>query len=124
VVCERGNPAECLRILDDAERRSSPPDLEIVIKRPAARALALAQLGRLEEAEPLAREAVGHARGTHFVGFHADALLVLADVLRLAGRREEAASALEEAVALYERKENSVSAAKARALLENVTAAS
>ena len=93
-----------------------------MVKRPAARALALARLGRLEEAETFAREAVGYAEGTEFLDYHADALLVLAEVLRLAGRPEEAASALEEAVALYERKGNVVSAAKARALLEEVAA--
>jgi class 3 adenylate cyclase/tetratricopeptide (TPR) repeat protein len=117
VICERGDPAECLRILDETERHPSPPDLEIVIKRPAARALALARLGRVEEAERLATRAVGAAEGTHYLGFHADALLVLAEVLRLAGRPEEAATALEEAVALYERKGNVVSACKARTLL-------
>jgi hypothetical protein len=40
----------------------------------------------------------------------------LAEVLRLAGRAEEASAALERAVELYERKGNSVSAGKARAL--------
>jgi hypothetical protein len=38
-------------------------------------------------------------------------------VLGLAGRGEEAAGALEEAIALYERKGNVVSAARAKALL-------
>ena len=87
-VCEQGDPAECLRILDESERHPAPPDWEIVVKRPAARALALARLGRLEEAETLAREAVGYADGTEFLGYHADALLVLAEVLRLADRSE------------------------------------
>jgi len=120
VVCERGNAAECLRILDESERHPSPPDVEILVKRPAARALALARLGRLEEAEAFAREAVDHAEGTEFLGFHAAALLVLAEVLRLAGRPTEAATALEEARSLYERKGNVVSAAKARAMLEEL----
>ena len=57
---------------------------------------------------------------TEFLGYHAEALLVLAEVLRLAGRLEEAAGALEEAVALYERKGNVVSAAKARAALDEL----
>jgi hypothetical protein len=61
---------------------------------------------------------VGAGEGTHFLGFHADALLVLAEVLRLAGRPAEATPAVEEALALYELKGNLVSAAKAQALLE------
>ena len=96
------------------------PDLEIVVKRAAARALALTRLGRLDEAEPLAREAVRYADGSQFLWFHADALVVLAEVLGLAGKPKEAATALEEAVALYERKGNVVSAAKTRALLEDL----
>jgi tetratricopeptide (TPR) repeat protein len=115
-----GRPAECLRLLEDIEHHPGAPDWEHVVKRPATRALALARLGWLEEAEALAREAVGHAEGTEFLGFHADALVVLAEVLQLAGKPEEAASALEEAVVLYERKGNVVSADSARALLEEL----
>ena len=73
-VCDQGDPAECLRILDESERHPSPPEWEIVVKRPALRALGLARLGRLEEAEAFAREAVGYAEGTEYLGFHADAL--------------------------------------------------
>jgi DNA-binding SARP family transcriptional activator/tetratricopeptide (TPR) repeat protein len=116
-VCDQGRPDESLRILDESERHPWFPDLEIVIKRPSTRALALARLGRLEEAEVHAREAVGYADGTGFLGWHADALVVLGEVLRLAGRPTEAMDALEEALGLYERKGNVVSAAKARALL-------
>ena len=85
-VCDQGRPDESLRILDESERHPWFPDLEIVIKRPSTRALALARLGRLEEAESLAREAVAHADGKEFLGFHADALVDLAEVLRLSGR--------------------------------------
>jgi DNA-binding SARP family transcriptional activator len=115
-ACKQDRPDESLRILDACERYPWFPDLEIVVKRPSTRALALARLGRLEEAEVHAREAVGHAEGRQYLGFHADALLVLAEVLRRTGRPAEAAEALEEAVALYERKGNVVSAAAARAL--------
>ena len=116
-VCDQGDPAECLRILDESERHPSPPEREIAVKRPALRALALAQLGRLDEAEGFAREAVGYAEGTEYLGFHADALVALAEVLRLAGRPTEAATALEEAVGLFDLKGNVISAAKARAAL-------
>ena len=88
--------------------------------RPATRALALARLGRLEEAETLAREAVGYAEGTQFLGYHAEALLVLAEVLRLVGRPADAVTALEEAAGVFDLKGNVVSAAKARAVLEEL----
>jgi class 3 adenylate cyclase/tetratricopeptide (TPR) repeat protein len=116
-VCDQGDPAQCLRILDESERHPAPPEWEIVVKRPAFRAIALARVGRLEEAEAFAREAVGYAEGTEYLGFHADALFALAEVLRPAGRPAEAVSALEEAAAIYDRKGNLVSAAKARAVL-------
>ncbi len=62
-VCELGRPAECLEILEESEQHPAPPDFEvIVVKRATTRALALARLGRLEEAEPVAREAVGLGR--------------------------------------------------------------
>ena len=46
---------------------------------------------------------------------------VLTEVFRLAGKPAEAAAALEDAITLYERKGNVVSAAKARALLERLS---
>ena len=116
-VCDQGDPAGCLRILEESDRHPSPPEWEIVVKRPAVRALGLAQLGRLDEAEAFAREAVGYAQGTEYLGFHADALFVLAEVLRLAGRPTEAATALQQAADLFDLKGNVVSAANARAVL-------
>jgi hypothetical protein len=60
---------------------------------------------------------VGYAEGTEYLGFHADALVALAEVLRLAGRPAEAATALEQAAGLFDLKGNVVSAADARAVL-------
>jgi hypothetical protein len=77
--------------------------------------------GRAPASRRLAREALRHVGGTQFLGFHADALLVLAEVLRRAGRPAEAVNGLEEAVGLYERKGNVVSAAKARVMLAELT---
>ena len=117
VVCEQDHPAECLHILDESELHPSPPDWDIVVMRPAIRALALARLGQLEEAETLAREAVSYASGTQFLGYHADALTVRAEVLRLAGRPAEAANTLEEAARLFDLKGNVVAAARVRSVL-------
>ena len=51
------------------------------------------------------------ASETDFLPLHADALADLAEVLRLAGKPEEAETARLEAVRLYERKGNVVRAA-------------
>jgi hypothetical protein len=55
--------------------------------------------------------------GTDALNDHADTLLDLAEVLRLAGRGEQAARAVGEAIVLYERKENVAMATQARRLL-------
>ena len=46
------------------------------------------------------------AQESDFLPAHADALADLAEVLRLAGREDEARAALEEAIVLYEQKGN------------------
>jgi DNA-binding SARP family transcriptional activator/class 3 adenylate cyclase len=119
-VCERGQPTESLRILDESESYAAPPDVELVVKQPATRALALTRLGRLEQAETLAREAVKNAEGRGYLNYEADAVLVLADVLRQMGKPTEAAAALEQVTALCERKGNVVLAKKTRALLDEL----
>jgi hypothetical protein len=75
---------------------------------------------RLEHraAAELAREAVAFAAESDFLDAHRDALRDLAEVHRVAGRADDARSALEQALQLYEQKGNVVSAGKARALLE------
>ena len=72
---------------------------------------------RFDEAVVLADEAVELLATTDGLVKHADALLVLAGVLALAGRVEEAEDAGAEALALYERKGNAVSARAARDVL-------
>src|SRR5205823_5472818 len=81
----------------------------------SARAKIVAARGRADEGEALAREAVGISESTDFVSARADALVDLAQVLRDAGRTQEASEAANEGLALYERKGNSVAAGKIRA---------
>jgi class 3 adenylate cyclase/tetratricopeptide (TPR) repeat protein len=64
----------------------------------------LARRGEQMEAEGLAREAVALAAGTDGLISRGDALTDLAEVLELAGRREDATVALYEALERYERK--------------------
>jgi tetratricopeptide (TPR) repeat protein len=80
-----------------------------------------AQRGRVEEAERMAREAVAYFERTDYGVERTTALLDLTEVLRLAGRPEEAVATLRDALGLFEQREDVVSAARARALIEDLT---
>ena len=67
--------------------------------------------------KPLAREGVALAAATEFVDLRGDSLLALAEVLRLAGRKDEAAEATRQALAIWEAKGNVVHRGTSRALL-------
>ena len=69
----------------------------------------------------LAREAVTIVEGTDWLDSRAEALLDLAEVLRLGGRASEAATPAREALRLWEQKGSIVSAERARRLLDEVT---
>jgi predicted ATPase/DNA-binding SARP family transcriptional activator len=85
-----------------------------------ARARALASVGRLDEAERLARDAVQQARTTDFLGMAGDAYCDLAAVLRVAGRGDEARSLLEEALQAYKQKRHLVAIDRTENLLETL----
>jgi ATP/maltotriose-dependent transcriptional regulator MalT len=89
----------------------------------STRAKLLARKGEFEAAEKLSREAIAIATRTDFVDTHAAVMMDLAEVLRLAGRIEEAPEAAAEALRLYEGKGNSVFAERARKLIDELTAA-
>ena len=73
-----------------------------------------ARHGDFDEAVRLGREAVASFDGTDFIDQEATAHADLADVLRRAGRAEEAAHELRRALELYERKGHLVGAEAAR----------
>ena len=80
-----------------------------------------ARQGRFEEAEAMAREAVAYFAGTDYSKDRPGSSLDLAEVLRLAGRPDEAIATIREAIGLFEQREDVVSAAHARALIEDLT---
>jgi class 3 adenylate cyclase/tetratricopeptide (TPR) repeat protein len=84
------------------------------------RAKVLARLGEHSEAERLAREAIAIGEATEMLNDQADAYADLAEVLSLGGRQERAATALEQALERYERKENVVMAGRTRARLREL----
>jgi tetratricopeptide (TPR) repeat protein len=72
-----------------------------------------ARRGEIERAEQLAREAVRRVQETDLLNAQADTLLDLSEVLRLAGRRDEALAAVQEAARRFEQKANLPSLARA-----------
>ncbi len=79
-----------------------------------AQAKVLAHRGQHDDAERLAREAVEIGEKTEALNALADTYADLGEVLTLAGRREQAAEALGQALAHYEAKENVVMAGRMR----------
>jgi class 3 adenylate cyclase/tetratricopeptide (TPR) repeat protein len=87
----------------------------------SAEAKLLARRGQFDEAARLAREAVATIDRIDEVNHHANVRMGLVEVLRLAGRPDEARDVLEEALARYEQKGNEVMASRARALLDELS---
>jgi tetratricopeptide (TPR) repeat protein len=85
-----------------------------------ARGTVLARRGEIEAGEKLLREALVLAQEADTLNENAEAHMDLAEVLDLAGRREEAGAEVEQALALYERKGNVVLAERARAKLDEL----
>jgi class 3 adenylate cyclase/tetratricopeptide (TPR) repeat protein len=85
-----------------------------------ARAMLLARRGDVETGEALAREAVDLALRTDRVDTQTDALMDLAEVLRVGDRGAEAVPIVADALRRYERKEVLPAAARARALFEEL----
>jgi class 3 adenylate cyclase/predicted ATPase len=100
-----------------AQANAAPDDLWSQVLSRGTRAKVCASHGAHEEAERHAREAVGLAAATDALDLNGNALIDLADTLALAGRNEEAAACVADALRLYERKGNDVSAERARARL-------
>jgi tetratricopeptide (TPR) repeat protein len=86
------------------------------------RAKVLANRGEHAEAERLAREAVSTGEQTDLLNSQAEAHADLGEALSLAGRREAATQALEQALRRYERKGNLVLAERIRERLATTAA--
>jgi hypothetical protein len=100
-----------------SEAAAPRDDLVTHVMWRGVRAKVLARAGHAQAGEALAREAVGLVERTDMLVIHGDALLDLAEVLRLAGRADRATEAASAALAVHERKGNLVAAARARAWL-------
>ena len=89
-----------------------------------AQALVDAAAGRFAQAEGLAREACAIAERGDSLNSQGGALSDLAEVLVLAGRTDEAAEALEQALDRYERKQNLAMIAQLRPRRQRLVEAS
>jgi predicted ATPase/class 3 adenylate cyclase len=124
VLIEQGRDDEAERYSVFSESFAAADDFGSQVTWRAARAKIWARRGRLAEAEDLAREAVRLAAATDSLDMHGSSLLDLAEVLRIANRPEEAVPIAQDAFWLFEQKDNTVSAGRALALGEALSALS
>ncbi len=114
VLHREGRPEEAERFAAIVEATSSEDDIWSQVLFRLTRARVLADEGRVAEAEAVGREALATVERTDLLDLHGDTLLDLGHVLRSAGRDDEAKECAEQALVLYERKANLVSAEWAR----------
>ncbi|MEX2407396.1 MAG: adenylate/guanylate cyclase domain-containing protein [Actinomycetota bacterium] len=117
-----GRNDEALRLSEVAEQITIEGDVDAEVRWRQLRAKALARRGRHDEAAAFAEEAVRRVSRTDYLDLHAEALLALAEVMRSAGRRSDAVSAAQQALALHRRKGNLVAERRAESLLEELEA--
>jgi tetratricopeptide (TPR) repeat protein len=116
-LLEQRRPAEAEALADQAELWAMQEDIDPQIGRRRIKARVLARRAEFDSAERLAREAVELASGTDYLENEALARADLAEVLELAGRRDEARAELGRALELYEQKGIVVQAERVRARL-------
>jgi ATP/maltotriose-dependent transcriptional regulator MalT len=121
VVYRQGRYDEADNLAELSKRVTAPDDVASQMLWRSVRAKIAARRGDFDVAQALAQEAAALADSTDAFHLHGDVRMDLAEVLRLAGRPEEAAAALKRAIELYEAKGISVLAEKARAHLSELT---
>ena len=120
-LCAQGRYEEAERFAGISERGAVANDANTQNVWRRVQARVLARQGAFGSAEAVGREAARLAEETDALDDHGDTLMDLADVLRVVGREGQTATTVAEALRLYERKGNVVSAAKAAALLAELT---
>jgi tetratricopeptide (TPR) repeat protein len=116
-LCAQGRYEEAQRFIEVAADAGAADDGATQALWRSARAKVTAAQDDFEAAEQLAREAVRIVEPTDWLNLRGDALVDLAEVLRLAGRPAEARAPLEEAIRLFEQKGNVVAEQRARVTL-------
>ena len=114
---EQDHDDEALALSQEAERAAADDDVDAQVQWRSVRAPILARRGQLDEAEALARRALTLALQADAPLLQAEACADLAEVLLLAGRRDEAHAQFSAAAELWSAKGDRVSAARARGRL-------
>jgi tetratricopeptide (TPR) repeat protein len=114
VLCALGRYDEAAPLAQLGRQLAAEHDVWAQAAWRQAQALVNAASGKHAEAERHAREAVAIAEHTDGLNLQGQALGDLAEVLAAAGRTDEAAAALEQALERYERKKNLAMAAQVR----------
>jgi class 3 adenylate cyclase/tetratricopeptide (TPR) repeat protein len=114
IVLDQHREEEALTLSDLSERNAAADDVWSQVGWRTLRARVLGRRGEHELAEQLAREAVEHALSTDYLHHIGQTLLRAAEVMRAAGKLEEAADYTRGAAEVFERKGNIVSAERAR----------
>jgi class 3 adenylate cyclase len=104
-LCALGRYDEAEALAQRGRELGGSEDLYTQATWREVQALVLSSRHQHAEAERLAREAVTIAADTDMLELQGDTYVDLAEVLQTAGRRDEAAAALHEALDRYERKE-------------------
>jgi class 3 adenylate cyclase/tetratricopeptide (TPR) repeat protein len=112
-----GRVEEALELTRQVAEMAVPEDVDALAGWRRVHAKALARRGELEEAVRLAREASEIAEATEYHEVRMDTADALVEVLRLAGRSEEADAALRRALDLHEQKGDVYGAARLRQAL-------
>jgi ATP/maltotriose-dependent transcriptional regulator MalT len=116
-VYAQGRIGEADELCRMSHHRAAPEDTVTQVIWRGVQAKILALRGRCEEAEALARSAVALVEATDLLSHRGDAMLDLADVLRICARKPESQRAARAGLALHEQKGNRVGAVRARKLL-------
>jgi class 3 adenylate cyclase/tetratricopeptide (TPR) repeat protein len=119
VLYRQRRDEEALELTRTVERLASGDDVDAQARLRGVRAKVLVHQDKTQEAIRLAEEAIQLTAATDYLNLRADSHLNLSEVLQQLGYVGEAISAAEEAHDLYEQKGNIVSAARARALIED-----
>jgi DNA-binding SARP family transcriptional activator len=115
-----GRNSEALKFSEISQEAAAADDLSAQIQWRGPRAKVLARRGRKKKAEELGVEAVTLAAQTDFLNQHGEALMDLAEVHRLGERPRDAVRVAEQAVKLFERKGNIVSASRGKVFVRSL----
>jgi tetratricopeptide (TPR) repeat protein len=122
IVYDLAQYDEAYRLTERAREMTFPDDVEAQILWRGPQARVLARRGAFEEAGALVGEAREMVEGTDFLNLQGDIAMDAAEVSRLAGRIDEAATAAAEALRSYERKGSIVLARRVHDFLRELAA--